>query len=576
MLQLRGAHFWQSVGVRVPRRLVQRHILWILDVTQAANHATLYMRRRAVPLPFEDFMAQVPPQRDTDQSPSQHDHAADSRKLLAVLEAARALVSERNLDSLLHLILREAVQVAEADRGSLFLVDHARGELWSKIAHGLQDGEEIRVAIGVGIAGVCAKTGQPINLTDAYADQRFNPAVDRSTGYHTRTMLCVPMTNMRGEVVGVLQVLNRRDGVFTSADEDLLRVFGGQAAAAIENALLHEEITQLFEGFVQASVVAIESRDPTTGGHSARVARLTLGIADAVEKNSVGPWGVVRFDPNQRMEIRYAALLHDFGKVGVPENVLVKANKLYPAQLDALKQRFDYAEKAWEVEALRQILQLAHAGAGPAALRAEEERLQARRAQLQRDWALIELANRPTVLPGGSFEALQQIRDRSFPGPDGRAQPLLTEHELSLLSIARGSLSDAERQAIEAHVSHTYRFLSQIPWSRALKRVPDIAHGHHEKLNGLGYPLGLSDGAICLEARMMTVADIYDALTASDRPYKKAVPHDNALRILRDEAERGAIDTHLVELFDHADVARRVVGEDEFLRLSGRPISGTF
>lgn len=528
------------------------------------------------PFQIEAFMAQVPPQRNANHSPDTADNTPDSHKLLAVLEAARALVSERNLDSLLHLILREAVQVAEADRGSLFLVDHDRDELWSKIAHGLQDGAEIRVPLGVGIAGVCAKTGQPINLTDAYSDQRFNPAVDRATGYHTRTMLCVPMTNMRGEVVGVLQVLNRRDGVFTANDEDLLRVFGGQAAAAIENALLHEEITQLFEGFVQASVVAIESRDPTTGGHSARVARLTLGIADAVEKDGMGPWGPVRFDANQRMEIRYAALLHDFGKVGVPENVLVKANKLYPGQLEQLRQRFHYAEKAWEVEALQQILQLAKAGADASALLAEEHRLQERRSQLQRDWALIELANRPTVLPGGSFEALQQVRDTLYPGPDGQPHRLLTDSELALLSIARGSLSDEERQAIEAHVSHTYRFLSQIPWSRALKRVPDIAHGHHEKLNGLGYPLGLAGGDICLEARMMTVADIYDALTASDRPYKKAVPHNNAVRILRDEAERGAVDPHLVELFDRSDVARSVVGEEEFKRLSGRPISGIF
>jgi HD-GYP domain-containing protein (c-di-GMP phosphodiesterase class II) len=521
-------------------------------------------------------MALPPPTRDADNQDPHLAVAAENHRLRAVLEAARALVSERNLDALLHLILREAVAVADADRGSLFLVDHERGELWSKIAHGLEPGAEIRVKLGMGVAGTCAANGEIINLTDAYSDQRFNQAVDRATGYHTRTLLCVPMTNMRGEVVGVVQLLNRRQGVFTAADADLLRVFGGQAAAAIENALLHEEITSLFEGFVKASVVAIESRDPTTGGHSERVAKLTLGLADSVERSGTGPLGRLVFDPNQRMEIRYAALLHDFGKVGVREDVLVKANKLYPAQLSLLKQRFEYAEKAWEAETLRRVLALIRSGADVAMIQAEEAKLLSRRAELDRDWGVIESANRPTVLSGGSFEALTEMQTRTYPAPDGSWQPLLTEQEAALLSIPRGSLSSQERAEIEAHVSHTFRFLSQIPWSRSLERVPEIAHGHHEKLSGQGYPLGLKADAICLEARMMSVADIYDALTASDRPYKKAVPHDNAVRILQEEVERGALDGDLVRLFTNDEVPRRVIGEVEFDRVNTGKISGVF
>jgi HD-GYP domain-containing protein (c-di-GMP phosphodiesterase class II) len=486
--------------------------------------------------------------------------ADPAARFKAVLEVAKALIRERDLDTLLQRILHEATRVVDADRGSLFLVDEAAGQLWTKIAQGIGSGKEIRIPIGKGIAGHVAKTGEIVNLADAYADPRFNRTVDTQTGYRTRCLLAVPMMDMRGHVVGVLQMLNKRHETFTNEDADVLVALGGQAAAAIDNARLYDEIQKLFEGFVKASVVAIEQRDPTTAGHSERVASLTLGIADAVEAIQPGRWTGLTFAPEERREIRYAALLHDFGKVGVREDVLVKANKLYPGQLKLIEARFDYALRTVEAESLRRQVDLLLNGADNAALHLEQRELAARLADLERWRGVIEVCNRPTVLAGGSFEALQELLGVFFRGPDGNPRPLLTPGEVSLLSIPKGTLSGDERRDIESHVTHTYRFLTMIPWTRDLSRIPAIARDHHEKLDGSGYPRRVPGDQIALEPRMMAIADIYDALTASDRPYKRAVPHDQALNILKAEVERGQLDGDLFGAFVDHGVAERVLG----------------
>ncbi len=466
-------------------------------------------------------------------------------KLQSILEVAKALAAERQLDALLDQIVGAAARVAEADRVSLFLLDRERGELWSKVAQGTG---EIRFPMASGIAGAVASTGRSINIPDAYADPRFHRAVDAATGYHTRSILCVPMLDARGEVVGVLQALNRRQGVFTDEDEELLTALGGQAAVAIENAVLHEEIERLFEGFVRASVVAIEARDPTTAGHSERVATLTVGLARAVEAAPPEPWRQVRFRPEDLRQLRYAALLHDFGKVGVREHVLVKANKLHPGQLELVAARLDLVRATLEAERLR--AQLAGRPAGD---------VEARRADLDAFWELVVACNRPTVLPEGSFERLGEMARRTFVDPSGTERPYLLPEEAARLSIPKGSLSGEERREIESHVSHTFDFLSQIPWTRVLRRVPEIAHGHHEKLDGRGYPRGVPAQAIPVETRIMTIADIFDALTASDRPYKRAVPAERALAILEAESRAGALDPGLLGVFVEAGVWRGVL-----------------
>jgi HD-GYP domain-containing protein (c-di-GMP phosphodiesterase class II) len=480
-------------------------------------------------------------------------------KLSGILEVAKALVAERDLDKLLTLILQASKRVVDADRCSLFLVDRERSELWTKVAQG--SAKEIRIPLDRGIAGAVATSGQSINIADAYADPRFNPAVDKQTGYHTKAILCVPMRSAEGEVVGVVQALNKIDGThFDSEDEELLGALGGQAAAAVNNALLHQEIEQLFEGFVRASVVAIESRDPTTAGHSGRVARLSVGLSDALPRagDSAGRWKESRLSSQERQELRYAALLHDFGKVGVRENVLVKANKLEPLELENLRGRFEtiYVQEELASERLKVQMLLSTPGEGSRErIIAIETQLVAKKRELSEMFEFVLSCNKPTVLAEGHFDRLGEIAKTTFQGPFGGEQRgFLSNNEVIKLSVRKGSLTEDERREIESHVTHTYRFLTQIPWTRTLKRVPDIAYGHHEKLTGRGYPRSLKEADIALPTRMMTISDIYDALTASDRPYKRAMSKDKAYDILADEAKRGEVDADLLKVFIEADV----------------------
>ncbi len=477
-------------------------------------------------------------------------------KLGGILEAAQVLVSERDLGKLLVLILRSASRVVEADRCSLFLVDRERGELWSKVAQGTS---EIRFPIGKGIAGAVAASGEVINLADAYADPRFNPGIDKQTGYRTTSLLSVPMKSLEGEVVGVLQALNRQDGQpFNDEDIELLGALGGQAAAAVNNALLHLEIERLFEGFVRASVVAIEARDPTTAGHSGRVARLSIGLADILPRagDTAGQWKGRALSTTERQELRYAALLHDFGKVGVRENVLVKANKLEPGELEMVRARFEtiYIQEELKAERLKVAALLAGGTEAHGRITLIDGELDERKRDLSGMLEFILGCNRPTVLPEGTFDRLGVIAKEKYPSPFGGDRPFLSDDEIIKLSIRKGSLTEQERREIESHVSHTFRFLSQIPWTRDLKRVPEIAYGHHEKLTGRGYPRGLNQVEISVQTRMMTISDIYDALTASDRPYKRAMPKEKAFDILRDEAKRGEVDGDLLAVFIEADV----------------------
>ncbi len=470
-------------------------------------------------------------------------------KLSVILDVAKAMTVQRDLDRLLSLILQAATRVVDADRSSIFIVDREKKQLWTKVAQGTG---EIRIPLDTGIAGAVATSGKTIVIKDAYADPRFNRSVDQTTGYHTRNILCVPMCGVTGEVTGVIQALNKARGDFTDEDEELLWALGGQAAASIENAILHEEISRLFEGFVGASVLAIESRDPTTAGHSSRVATLTVELAASLEHVHDGEYARVRFSREELNEIRYASLLHDFGKVGVREPVLVKAEKLYPYEIETLRYRFDLVRARLEADSYkRRVDLLARKGAQEAAaeLSAEAEAFARGAQELDELFEFVMACNKPTVLPRGGFERLEELRQRTYSDGRGNSLPLLTDREIKALAIPKGSLSETERTEIESHVTWTYRFLSQIPWTRTLRSVPDIAYAHHEKLDGKGYPRKLQAPAIPVQSRMMAISDIFDALTASDRPYKKALPAETALDILRKEAEIGQLDKALYEIF---------------------------
>lgn len=320
------------------------------------------------------------------------------------------------------------------------------------------------------------------------------------------------------------------------------------------------ELNRAFEGFVQASVTAIESRDPVTSGHSSRVAVLTCGLAEVVDRLAAGPYASLGFTAAQMQEIRYAALLHDFGKVGVREHLLLKAEKLQPVQLTELRGRFELIRKSLELRALQQKLAVMLQGNGTgqeARLTRIDLDLWLSLAETDEIYGFLLQCNRPTVLAEGDFLRLAQIAALTYDAGDG-PKPYLTPEEVECLSIRRGSLTPADRRQIEGHVTTTYEFLCAIPWSRSLQNVPLIAYGHHEKLDGGGYPRGIAGHEISLPTRMMTISDIYDALTAGDRPYKRGLPPSAALDILHDEVRTGKLDADLLQVFVEAKVYERI------------------
>jgi HD-GYP domain-containing protein (c-di-GMP phosphodiesterase class II) len=381
-------------------------------------------------------------------------------------------------------------------------------------------------------------------------------------------MLVIPMKDHRDQRIGVLQLINRKrdfDAVLgTAADVDrevvpysrrtveLVTALAAQAAVAIENSRLYQEIERLFEGFVRASVQAIEQRDPTTFGHSGRVADYTVSLASVVDRAGDGPYRVVRFTREQIREIRYAGLLHDFGKVGVREQVLIKAKKLYPPDLDLIRQRYAFVRRSLERDFWQRRAEFLeeHGKKGYTSFqeKLDEEQRKAL-GDLDRFLEVVLQSNEPSLLPEQSKHDLSEFARRTYADLAGTAQPLLTPDEVRYLTIPKGSLDEAERLEIESHVTHTFNFLKEIPWTRELKRIPDIAYGHHEKLDGRGYPRKIQGEAIPIQTRMMTISDIFDALTAQDRPYKRAVPADRALDIMKQEVTQGQLDGELYRLF---------------------------
>ncbi|HIE52920.1 MAG TPA: GAF domain-containing protein [Armatimonadetes bacterium] len=489
-----------------------------------------------------------------------------------------ALSAEREVDKLLELILQKSREITQADAGSLYLVEetpeeqHLRFKLSQNDSFDISYTEFIMPLDKASLAGYVAVTGKSLLLDDVYelgegVEYSFNRSFDESTGYRTKSMLVVPMKNNFGEIRGVIQLINRkpafdlrlRDAAmieqvvipFDENCQELALSLASQAAVALENSLLLRNIEEIFERFLEALVKAIEDRDPATAGHSLRVTRLTLALAEAVNKTTEGPYAQVHFTPAQMKELRYAGMLHDVGKIYVRPEVFVKAKKLYSHHLKTIQERFEFVRKSLEAEYTRRKLEYVISGKQDYQehFRALDEKYRHELQLLDEYFQIILLANEPTVLAADSFERLAQIAARTYVDAYGHSQKLLQLEELKLLSIQRGSLDETERREIESHVEWSFKLLVRIPWTKDLANIPFIAGAHHEKLDGSGYPHHLTAEQIPLQAKMMAIADVFDALTAADRPYKKAVPVERALDILRYEAEARKIDKDLVDIF---------------------------
>lgn len=489
---------------------------------------------------------------------------AAERETVQVLNAlGRQLSAITDRTRLLDELLTHSRRVLRADGGSIYLVEDSPSEVGSdeadrprilRFAAGQNDtvpffpsSPTLPVDVS-SLVGFVTVTAAPLNIDDVRTltdDVPYRPreTFDKTTGYETRSMLVVPMLDRDGRVIGVLLFVNHKavadvslsnfNGVtpFSARHVSLARSVASQAAVALENHRLYREIASLFEGFVKAAVTAIESRDKTTAGHSERVAQLTSLLAREVSDSQETPFGEVKFSSLALTELHYAALLHDFGKVGVREEVLLKAHRLYPWELAQIEQRFRIAAVNTHLEAIR-----ANDASGM---------LPGRLAQLDRDLSVVQRLNRMDRVGEPEAAAIQAVAGR---WKLSETEPLLHPREVRRLCIPAGTLDAQERLEAEQHVEHTYQFLRAIPWTRELRNVATLAYSHHEKLNGSGYPRGLRGDEIPYGARIMTVADIFDALTASDRPYKGQMSPEKSIQILRAEASSGRVMTEVVEL----------------------------
>ncbi|OKH12500.1 phosphohydrolase [[Limnothrix rosea] IAM M-220] len=532
---------------------------------------------------------------------------SESRQRIALIEKllaiGTALSSASDLGELLQLILLKCCEITKSDAGSVYLMD-SRDESNPKLIFKATQNtslpnipfEEFSLPLNPkSLAGYVAITGETLSIEDAYnlpetAPYHFDRDFDQKFSYRTCSVLVLPMQDQKANTIGVLQLINRKmesDVTITPAnalqvtqsysmwEETILRSLASQAAISIERNLLQDDIENLFEGFVKASVKAIESRDPTTSGHSERVALLTVGLAEEVSRISNGKLRQEYFGDRQLQEIRYAALLHDFGKIGVPEAILNKRQKLYPGNLEVIRQRFAVAKRTLQWECAQQkfqyLVEHPHAHTKDEAacphcekLRQMDEEIDKTLNQLDEYLGLVEKFNRPEAIATKQFEILSEqvfyeftkLAQYRYRDVDGQLKAIVSEADLEQLLLPRGNLNPEERQAIESHVSQTYEFLKEIPWTKELKNVPDLAYGHHEKLDGTGYPRGLKGDEIPIQTQMMTIADIYDALTAADRPYKKPLPVPVVVRILREEVERAHLSDDLVEVFVNRGVFR--------------------
>lgn len=486
------------------------------------------------------------------------------RELSSLYKIGIDLSSQSDLEKLLQEILVVAQNFTNSDGGSIYLVlkdhDKSTGEIIMQFEVSISDTlgkkyEKLKMPVNMSsLVGYVITTGKNLNIIDAYhippnMPYKFNSFFDKENNYRTKSVLVIPMVNHKNEIIGAIQLINRkkdRNVILNSIEkientviafdhkcELLIKSLGSQATIAIENARLYKEIQDLFESFMEAAVNAIESRDPTTAGHSRRVSKLSVAIAELINMIKVGPFKDVRFSIYDIKCLKYASLLHDFGKIGIPEKILLKATKLFEEEISNIDNRVEFfkynlyfEDKDKELDSFLDRIN-----------KAEDLK------------NAIYLANKPnTYIDESINEKLKIATETEIKFFNKKNLALLKLEEYEKLVNARGSLSQDEYKIMQTHVEYSYKFLNLIKWPKGLERIPLIVRCHHEKLNGSGYPLGIRGNMIPLESQIICIADIFDALTSSDRPYKNKIPPENALEILKKEASDGKINWDILDL----------------------------
>ncbi|MFH1871232.1 MAG: HD domain-containing phosphohydrolase [Pseudomonadota bacterium] len=518
------------------------------------------------------------------------DSSSDLFRRLEQLNAIGAALSkERDINRLLESILIAAKTITHADGGTLYRVTEDGRALRFEILRT----DSLHIAMGgtTGnainfpnlplindkgesndsmVAAYAAIHDKTVNIADAYTEAGFDFSGTRSfdarTGYRSQSFLTVPMKNHEGEIIGVLQLINTLDPhtrevtTFSSADQSLAESLASQAAIALTNRLLITQLEELFEAFISLINLAIDEKSPYTGGHCQRVPALTMMLAEAADATQEGPLASFKMDERDRYELKIAGLLHDCGKVTTPVHVVDKATKLQTLfdRIQLIDTRFEVLKRDAELDALRKQLALRQ-NVNPAA----EDRIwhayQDEVHALDADREFLRKAN-----VGGEAmkdEDLQRVRDigsgRKWRNVDAIETEFLTADEVVNLTIRAGTLTLKERDVINHHIVATIKMLEQLPWPKHLTRVPEYAGGHHERMDGKGYPKGLTREQMSVQARMMGIADIFEALTARDRPYKHGMKLSQAMGIMANFKKGGHIDPDLFDVFVKQGVYRR-------------------
>jgi HD-GYP domain-containing protein (c-di-GMP phosphodiesterase class II) len=492
-------------------------------------------------------------------------------------DIGRALSGVQDLNTLLEMIVDQARNFTNADAGTLYIVEDntLRFQIVQndslKIRMGGKSGESIPFPPvelkESNVSAFVALKGVSVNIPDVYDTDLFDftgpKKFDQSTGYRSKSMLVVPMRNHENDIIGVLQLLNATNPIsneviaFSQDYENLSESLASQAAVSITNAKLIANMTELFEAFVKVMATAIDEKSPVTGGHIRRVAELTLTMAEVIHDLDEGHFKDKTFSPDQMYELRIAAYMHDIGKVTSPVEIVEKAKKLQTIfdRIQYVRLRMAYIIQKIKLEGQEAKIKILQNGSSPEKLNSIEKETLEKLMEIEEIQRFINKCNEPgEFLDDEILVRLKEVSEKTYIDDAGEQQPFLTADELVNLSIRRGSITEKERQKMQGHAAVTLKMLKQIPFTKKLKNIPDFAGAHHEFLNGKGYPLGLKGDEISFEGRLMAVTDIAEALTASDRPYKKAMPLETVYRILRSMVEGGELDPNLVELFIEKEV----------------------